>query len=367
MVSLIIILNSKKISSSIKMNFDRYKIGYAPYSVDCKVPGDRRRFAFYAREKKLQYGLADPSNKYDIVYITASSNISKWIDYKQKHPDTKLIFEIIDFYLAEEKSVLSILKGITRYLTRKDKRFYLNYKNAFKDIIRIADAVVCSTPIQYEYISRYNKNVHVSLDYFSDDITYHKTELKKNKKLKLVWEGQSYTVKNLLELNEVFKALAEKVELHIITDPEIKYPFKIFNKKTEEVLKPLNCTYYLHNWQRETFSKIISESDLAIIPMDLNDKLVYHKPENKLLLLWEIGIPVLTSETPAYKRVMDEAGLNYCCNNITEWINKIQSFINRPSQQNLVDVKKANLYLEKRHSKKSIMESWDKILLSVLD
>ena len=347
------------------MNFKCYKIGYAPYSVDCKVPGDRRRFAFYASEKELDYELADASRKYDLIYITSSSNISKWIDYKKANPGTKLIFEIIDFYLAEEKNVLSSLKGITRYLTGKDKRLYLNYKNAFIDIIKISDAVVCSTPLQYAFISQYNKNVHVSLDYFSDDITHHKTELQKSKKLKLVWEGQAYTVKNLLELNDVFKALSDKIELHIITDPEIKYPFKIFNKKTVDVLRSLNCTYYLHDWEKNSFSKIIAESDLAIIPMNMDDKLVYNKPENKLLLLWEIGIPVLTAVTPAYKRVMDKAGLNYYCGNEGEWINKIQSFINNSPQQNSADMDRAREYLYKIHSKESIIENWDKIFLSV--
>ncbi len=347
------------------MNFKHYKIGYVPYSLDCKVPGDRRRFAFYARESKLQYELADASKKYDLIYITASSNISKWIEYKKKNQATKLVFEIIDFYLAEEKNIFSSLKGITRYLTGKDKRLYLNYKNAFIDIIEIADAVVCSTPLQQQYIFQYNKNVHVSLDYFSDDIIHHKENLGKGEKLKLVWEGQSYTVKNLLELNEVFKSLAHIIDLHIITDPEIKYPFKIFNKKTSKVLKSLKCIYHLHDWQKDTFSKIIAESDLAIIPINMNDKLAFNKPENKLLLLWEIGIPVLTAETPAYKRVMDAADLNYYCNNKENWINKIQSFINNSSQQNSEDMDKARKYLAQTHNKDRIIKNWDKIFLSV--
>ena len=57
------------------MDFRDLKIGYSSYSFDCSAPGDRRRFAFYAKEKGISINIADPSKEYDIVYITTSSNI----------------------------------------------------------------------------------------------------------------------------------------------------------------------------------------------------------------------------------------------------------------------------------------------------
>lgn len=348
------------------MDFKSYRIGYAPYSNDCSGPGDRRRFGFYAKEKGFDFELADPAKEYDIIYITTSSNIGKWIDYKKAHPGTKLIFEIIDAYLLEERNFMAYLKGVFRYFTLKDKRLYFNYQNAFINIIKIADAVVCSTPIQREYIKRYNTNVHVSLDYFSADIAHCKTSMQAGEKLKLVWEGQAYTVKNLLQLKDVFKVLADKIELHVITDTEIRYPFRIFNKKSENILKSLNCSYHLHKWEKETFSEIIAGCDLSIIPMDMQDKLIVNKPENKLLLLWEIGIPVITSATPAYKRVMDNAGLDYYCNDYSDWLNKLQAFITKMPQQRNEDMQKARNYLTKTHQKEQLVCNWDKIFSSVI-
>lgn len=347
------------------MDFRDLKIGYSSYSFDCSAPGDRRRFAFYAKEKGISINIADPSKEYDIVYITTSSNIGKWIDYKKANPGTKLIFEIIDSYLLEKKSIKVYLKGLFRYLTGKDKRFYLNYQNAFINIIKIADAVVCSTPIQQEHIAFYNKNVHISLDYFSDDITQHKKDITVGKKIKLVWEGQAYTVKNLLELNDVFKTLTDKVELHIITDRKIKSPFKAFDKSTDDMLKSLSCTYHLYDWEKESFSGIIAGCDLAIIPMSMSDMLIFNKPENKLLLFWEIGIPVLTSATPAYKRVMEQAGLDYYCTSHSDWVNKISSFVNNSPEQSRTDIEKALRYLKKTHNKEYIIKNWDEIFLSV--
>lgn len=347
------------------MDFKKYRIAYSPHSNDCTVPGDRRRFVFYANQKNIDFEIADSSKEYDIVYVTTTSNISKWIEYKKKHPSTKLIFEIVDSYLLEKRSLNTYFKGGLRFLTNKDEKFYFNYKKAFISIIKIADAVVCSTGIQKKDIEMYNSNVHVSLDYFSEDISYHKKSFERGDKLKIVWEGQAYTVRNLLGLKKAFKEIADKIELHVITDPKVQYPFKLFNKKTEAILSQLGCPYFLHQWEKNTFSKLIAECDLSVIPIDMTNTLMVNKPENKLLLLWEIGIPVLTSPTPAYKRVMDHAGLNYYCSSDEEWISKIRAFINKTPTEISADMEKSIAYLHKTHTKEHVIQNWDKIFSSL--
>lgn len=348
------------------MTLTDLRIGYSSYSHDFTAPGDRRRFVFYAKEKKLHYELADKKKQYDLIYITTSANISEWIEYKRKNPGTKLVFEIIDSYLLEGRTIKTYFKGLFRYLTAKDKRLYFNYQNAFIEIIKIADAVVCSTIQQKKVIESYNKNVYVSLDFFSEDINHHKNDYTVGNKIKLVWEGQAYTVKNLLKLNDVFKLISDKIELHIITDPVIRNPLGFFHLPTNDFLKKLNCNFYLHNWELQSFSKIIAEADLAIIPMDMSDKLILNKPENKLLLLWQIGIPVLTSATPAYKKVMDDANLeNYCFSN-QDWLEKLEKFLNSSQQERVEHVKKANLYIANHHQKEQLIANWEKIFLSVL-
>ncbi len=348
------------------MNFANLTVGYWPNQPDCSAPGDRRRFIFYAKERGIEIETASPLKQYDFIYLTSGCNISQWVAYKKKHPETKLIFELIDSYLLQPLTPLLYFRGLIRFLSKRESKVYLNYKNAFKDIIKIADAVVCSTPLQMENIKRYNANVHVSLDYFTNEITHFKTDYKVEGKLKLVWEGQAYTVRNLLQLNDVFKTLADKIELHIITDPEIKYPFKIFNRQTKNVLKNLACNYFLYNWEKNIFSKIISRCDLSVIPINMDDRLMLNKPENKLLLLWETGIPVITSATPAYARVFKDAGLNYTCIINNEWLEKLQGFIEKTAEQRKADMEKATAYLEATHSKQQLINNWDKVFMSVM-
>ncbi len=351
------------------MNLRNYKIGYVPYTEAGKGPGDRRRFIFYARENELNYEEAIFDKEYDIVYLTTKCSISQWINYKKKYPAAKIVYEIIDTYYLEGINFFTLFRGLVYFLTGREKKIYPDYRKAIIKMLKAADAVVCSTPVQEAYLRRYNANIHISLDYFLNDITCKKNNYQSNGKLKLVWEGQSYTVHHLLSINEVFKKLANQVEIHIITDSDIKYPFKIFNKKTASLLSALACTYYLHEWEKDTFSKIIAQADLAIIPLENNKygRLDLNKPENKLLLFWQIGIPVITSASPAYCRVMDKAGLPLYCNNINQWEEKIEGFIQQSEESRVLLTQKASDYIEKYHSKEIILEKWDKIFLSLFN
>ena len=347
------------------MNWNEARVAYTPYQKDLAAPGDRRRFVFYATERNIKFQLAEPSKLYDIVYLTYGCDLSAWIEYKVLHPEVKIIFELIDSYLFEDQSLLTIFRGITRYLLGKESSLWFNYKSALRKIVSIADAVVCSTNAQKLDMLRFNSNIHVSLDYFSNDITSYKTSLKSSKRLRLVWEGQAYTVKNLLLLNEVFEKLGDEVELYIVTDPIIKSPFRFLNRKTNSLLKKLKCQYHLIYWDKNSFSELISNADLAIIPIESNNMMMWNKPENKLLLLWEIGVPTLTSATPAYMRVMNCADLDFLCTSSKEWLQKIEEYRCSSLEYKFEIYKKYKSYLNRFHSKGTILRSWDQIFESL--
>jgi hypothetical protein len=86
-----------------------------------------------------------------------------------------------------------------------------------------------------------------------------------------------------------------------------------------------------------------------------------------LLLLWEIGIPVLTSPTPAYTKVMTTAQVDGMCKSDEQWIEKIRAFKNMTDQQREEMAMRGKDYLNKTHTKEIILCNWDKIFESVLD
>ena len=347
------------------MDWEVIKIAYVPYHKSFAVPGDRRRFVFYANERKIKFHIADLATEYDLVYLTYGCNLSDWFEYKKKYPKVKFIFELIDSYLLEDVGTLTIFRGIVWYFLGRESALWLNYKTALRKMISICDAVVCSTHVQRANMIGFNRNIHISLDYFSNEITHHKTSFKSNKKMKVVWEGQAYTVKNLLILKDILEQLRDKIELYIITDPVAKSPIKFFNKKKKNILNVLKCDYHLIDWNKNSFSEIISSADLAIIPIERDSSMMWNKPENKLLLLWEIGVPTLTSDTPAYKRVMRDAGLDFYCASPAEWLQKINIYIESSIEYRVDVAEKAMKYLDTHHKKLDILNTWDRIFDSL--
>jgi glycosyltransferase involved in cell wall biosynthesis len=194
-----------------------------------------------------------------------------------------------------------------------------------------SDAVICSTNAQQKLILPFCKNTRIILDIQDSVVKNVKEIYKAQDTFKIVWEGLPC---NLYQLKFVSKALQKlskgyKVELHIITDsftPSILGSY--FPISTEKKLKKIFHSAILHKWNKETLAKIICDCDLAIIPVDTKYPLTSGKPENKLLLLWRMGIPVVTSNTSAYKEAMEESGFDLTCDNEDDWFNKIESLIN---------------------------------------
>jgi len=90
---------------------------------------------------------------------------------------------------------------------------------------------------------------------------------------------------------------------------------------------------YLYHWNLEMLSRIITGCDIAIIPLDINNPLMRGKPENKLILFWRMGLPVVVSATPAYERVMKQSGQELCCRDTGEWIRNLESLMNDPQKR----------------------------------
>jgi hypothetical protein len=111
-------------------------------------------------------------------------------------------------------------------------------------------------------------------------------------------------------------------------------------------------------WKEETAADIICSCDLAVIPIDLSDPFAFGKPENKLLLFWRMGMPVLTSSTPAYVRAMELAGLDMSCANSVEWEIKIEEYlINNLARKDAAFL--GNNCVKERYCEEENLKKWD--------
>ncbi|HEX6741462.1 MAG TPA: hypothetical protein VF079_06675 [Sphingomicrobium sp.] len=343
------------------------RIGYAGYSRDFSVPGDRRRFAAYARMKGLQIEHAELGRPYDLAYVTYSSDLPGWIARKRRDGDRlKLVFELVDAYFNQTNLVRRLLKGSGRYLLGTESRLSPDLRRTLIRACAAADAVICSTDEQRETIRRYNPNVFLSFDHFADELGPPKADYRRSGKLRLVWEGQSTTLPNLQVIREPLNDLRDKVELHVVTDPLIhRYFGRFITYPAMAALKGIECDKHFHRWDRASFSSDVTACDVAVVPIERSNALWWGKPENKLVLLWQLGMPVLTTATPVYRRVMESAGLDMSCASAGQWGEQLERLIAADAPGLEAVGGQGRGFAERAHSQEEFVSRFDQAFTAI--
>ena len=91
----------------------------------------------------------------------------------------------------------------------------------------------------------------------------------------------------------------------------------------------------------------------------------YLKPENRLLIMWRLGLPCLTSPSPAYIRVAKAADVDTVCYSTIDWTEKIDQILGHVDLAEAI-VSSGQSYLKENHNSELILEKWDRAFQSVL-
>ena len=340
------------------------RIGYVPYSATLKAPGDRRRFVAYAQARNLPYELALFDERYDIVVLSELADISVWPEYRQG----KVVYDLIDSYLSVPRTNWrQLLRGPAWYALGKHKRLQ-DYLYSLRAMCRRADVVVCTTDEQKEAIGRFCSNIHVILDIHSAVATKVKTQYAAGRPFRLVWEGLASNLPQLLTLAPILRTLATRreFELHVVTDAKRPWPQAgLFRSDSRQFLARHFDRVCFHEWKEENCAQTITSCDLAVIPIDLNDSFVVEKPENKLLLFWRMGMPVVTSATPAYRRAMQAAQTpKLACENKSQWLDALERMMsNKAAREDAA--KRGRLQAEKEYGSAELIARWDAVFAAL--
>ena len=343
------------------MTFKELKIGYVPYLPDLSQPGDRRRFPLFAKRQDVEFEIAQFDKKYEIVLLTATANLSKWLNYKKRNPGTKFIFELVDSLIFPSDKFDTLFKGTGKFLLRKEASLYFNYKNLIIQWIKNADLVICSSTELKKNVEKWNTNVLLSLDYLQNEYKLVKTEYSINGKMKLLWEGQGVILSQFLFFKEMLQEISSFCELHIITTE--KYPLfgNLIHRDVEKMLKRLPIETTFHKWDIDKNREIFSYCDCGIIPISPRNKLAWYKPANKLISFWLSGIPAVVSNTPAYSELMNNADSYLYCSNINEWVSKLKMIKSLTEEERRGIAMKNLAYASKNFSNEIIDITWKNI------
>lgn len=342
------------------------RIGYVPHDETLLRPADRRRFVYYANRRGLKFEIARPDQNYDVVIASLAADVTTWAAYKRG----KLIFDFVDAYFEIPRTdAKSILRGLAKFATRETRRLALDYNAALQAMCRRADAVVCSTEAQQVKVAQLCPNVHRILDFHGTVAIQRKVDYSLGDTVNLAWEGLPDTLHFLKSIQGTLARLRKehKVDLHVMTAPSYGR-FMRGRYMKRPILPEVQAIFpgaYLYAWHERIVARIATACDIAIIPIPLEDPFARSKPENKLLYFWRIGMPTITSATPAYCGAMQLAGIQGTCSTEREWYDLLSAYI--ASEQIRRDAgERGFAAASKYYDEETSLARWDKVLESVL-
>jgi glycosyltransferase involved in cell wall biosynthesis len=348
------------------VDLNKLRIGYVPINATLTSPGDKRRFCYYAQKRNIKFELANPTENYDIVIVTQQGDLSVWSKYRKG--SAKVIYDFIDSYLAIPRNdIKGMMRGLAKYVAGQSRYLELNYWKAIEGMCLSSEAVICSTEEQKEDIRKFCKNVHIILDFHNSVVSNVKEDYSSGEVFNFVWEGLPHNIGSLFEIRDVLLKLKTKykIALHIVTDLKYyQYMGRYGRKDTAILTRKLFDNVYLHEWDEKSCSSIISNCDLALIPISLNNPLAAGKPENKLLLFWRMGVPTVVSATAAYARAMQQCGLPMSCRTKKEWLETLEKYINDKSARSQAG-ERGRAFAENYYSEEKMLSQWDDVFKSV--
>ena len=346
----------------------KLRIGYQPLSSDLSQPGDRRRVVFWAKHRGHEI-VTDLSQATDVILLSEKADLNT---FPRKAMRAPIVFDLIDAYLAPENRTKDWLRGASKVMNGQISGTPKRFTKFVEELCTQSDAVICSSPEQQETIRPFSSNVHVILD-SHDELPMLPFSKYDNKTLqRILWEGMPATIRGLAQIDDAISSIGERkrIELGLVTDETYflfmnKYIQRDTTSLITSILKSANSFSNLVPWSIKNLTEQASASDLAVIPINLSIPIQYLKPENRLLIMWRLGLPCLTSPSPAYLRVAKKAKVDSICNSPTEWLSKISEVIeNRDLAEENATLGQA--YLKEFHNTDRLLERWDRAFESVL-
>jgi len=355
----------------MKMIVREMKVGYVPYSEDLKHPADRRRLHIISGINKIRIETNQLAN-IDVLVLSNACNFQKYI----KKFDCPIIIDLVDAYLAEQPSLIKdFFRNFIRFLNGTSSLRFLRYTSHIKYACTRADAVIVATVEQSIFVKNFNNNVHIIIDDQSEMLNSGQSSpLESGEVVRkyLFWEGLGYTLKH-------FKSIAAELEnfllennfyLKVLTNRRFpRWGGFIGNVDSEKVLKEMLPRAWQNveiiEWTTYETKKAARESLIGIIPINKSDKFAMFKPENKLISMWAMGIPVICTPTPAYSRVAKyiDAENMLCSENWSKQLKQIAQDL--AAREELVY--KGRNYYNTFCTKQMLQKSWINAINSVLE
>ena len=348
----------------------KLKVGYWPLSPTFASAGDRRRLVFWAQARGHTI-VTDLNQSVDVIVASENSDFNSPFFTRKEVP---IIFDLIDAYLSPLNTLDDYARGLAKKITGHLSGGVKPFSHHVRNFCINSNAVICSSIEQEEIISLYNTNTHVILD-SHDEIPFINPPNPRNlisDRHRILWEGQPSTIGGVKIISPVLSNLSKTTTLSLDFVTDEKY-FQFLNKYIERStfdllerdLGQLMDHVNIVPWSPKNLVECAKASSIAMIPIDLSVPMQKLKPENRLLIMWRLGLPCLTSPSPAYVRVASQAGVNATCNTLEEWFINFNRLLNEPDIA-FDEIVAGQNYLRENHNQSILLNKWDRAIESVM-
>ncbi len=348
----------------------KLKVGYWPLSQTLHSAGDRRRLVFWANARGHVI-VTDLSENVDVIVASENSDFNSPSFTQNRIP---VIFDLVDAYLSPQDPYDDLARGLAKRLSGQISGGIKSFSHHVRDFCVSSSAVICSSIEQEEVIKGYNINTHVILD-SHDEIPLIEPLHPKTptfNKHRILWEGQPATIRGVLQISSVLLELSKINDIHFDFVTDKKY-FQFLNRYIKRdtlglLKKDLSQIAELINivpWTPNNLVECAQGNTVAMIPIDLTLPMQKLKPENRLLIMWRLGLPCLTSPSPAYVRVSRQAGVTAVCEGPQEWLQNFNRLIGDPDFAHNEIISGQN-YLRENHNRATLLNKWDLAFESVM-
>lgn len=344
------------------------KVAYIPHSNSLESAADRRRFVFFAQNRNIEFEIYNPLKTYDLVYFSAGADITRYKEIKDS--GSKIIADCVDSYFTDEKSIKGVFRNFAKFITGQNKYFIGNYAKYLKyRFFPNIDAIACGSAEYASALQQFSDNVHRIPDHCHNEVVKVKTCYKQSDKnlIHIAWKGLGSNVYQLNQLKRIFDefSLTQDFVLHIVSQKSFyKHMNRYIKVDSLSVVEGLCKNICFHNWDDQTYSSIITKCDFAIIPINETSPTAKNKPENKLINLWKMGMPVIASPIDSYERVMNQSGVNLLCSSDSEWLKALKELSNSEDFRERIG-ERVKKYTERYYSKGVVLSQWDNLFASV--
>jgi len=229
-----------------------------------------------------------------------------------------------------QKNTVDILSPLyemfIRYILRKKIIFDFDdsiwilkgkYNRKIKWIIKLSDVVIVGNKFLYDYAIRFNSRIYVINTVIdTDKYKFNGISEKQKDYVNICWLGSKPNNKYLIEIEDVLVAIKAKyktkINFFIVSNERPK--FKLFND------------YKYLNWSKAIESKVLSESDIGIMPMT-DSEIARGKCGFKLIQYGAYNLVSIASPIGLNNEIIKNSVNGFLVDSEEEWISKLSYLI----------------------------------------